>query len=542
MALRACYRCELLFEIDEEAGGASATCPQCGGPLEHYEPDEPEPPDESEVGAPTVIGEAAGVNPALLRTMSATNFPAQVREQILRGEVSIGAHEATLAPLMPVGGQASPVAAYPGAIPAPTPQSPPLQPFGQRSSTPSPEQSSPGSHAMQEQRAGRTRVLPVVGDPAQLAKLLDLPEPAPPPAAQTPTPAGPVPPPSVSAFGSPGAVAPAQIFGGVAPGPVDPSQVFAGQAPAQSALISSGYPAVPGGGRGQAKKGGAKPLVALLVIGLLGGGGFAAWKFLGDQPKPPEKPAASETPAEPKGWAAQIERMLLDAQGRLPILSGIAEAQAEGPFVAGGPEGFGTSVGPIHGMPRMEITNKGILDTDAQGAWVKPLTAALERGKVRPTEALGFAVDGGMKMEDLMRLVYAGAKHGHQNFNLLVARPEGSLGALPFKLKLGDDKLDPDTPVLVVRVGQIGFRVVVEKAGAVISQGDHQVPRKANQSLDFRGLSERVGELVGEHEGLKQVVIYSLPELKYADFTEVLAAIRGTGTTPRVGELLFGMP
>lgn len=79
MAYKACFACELLFEVDPGLGD-STRCPQCRGVLSDYDPDT----DELDARAAEAdLGQAATqANQAIVRTMSYKGLASAVREKI----------------------------------------------------------------------------------------------------------------------------------------------------------------------------------------------------------------------------------------------------------------------------------------------------------------------------------------------------------------------------------------------------------------------------------------------------------------------------
>ncbi|MEZ4434420.1 MAG: hypothetical protein R3F65_18615 [bacterium] len=79
MAYKACFACELLFEVDPGLGD-STRCPQCRGVLSDYDPDV----DELDARAADAdLGQAATqANQAIVRTMSYKGLASAVREKI----------------------------------------------------------------------------------------------------------------------------------------------------------------------------------------------------------------------------------------------------------------------------------------------------------------------------------------------------------------------------------------------------------------------------------------------------------------------------
>ncbi|MCA9547046.1 MAG: hypothetical protein KC613_21740, partial [Myxococcales bacterium] len=69
MAYRACFQCELLFEVDAGDLAANLTCPQCGRPVEPYDPED----EELEAPEATVTvepGQLSELDPAIVKTMA----------------------------------------------------------------------------------------------------------------------------------------------------------------------------------------------------------------------------------------------------------------------------------------------------------------------------------------------------------------------------------------------------------------------------------------------------------------------------------------
>jgi hypothetical protein len=173
---------------------------------------------------------------------------------------------------------------------------------------------------------------------------------------------------------------------------------------------------------------------------------------------------------------------------------------------------------------------------------VEPFVAALDRDKVEPTLTLSFAVDVSMTTGDLLRLAYAGLKHGHQRFALVVARPEGTLGSLPFGLHPKGRPVALGETQVVVRIGQRGFLVTAEKDGEVVSTGERQVQRRANGDVDLKGLGERLAELLVDHADARRVLIHPLRDLPTGQLAEILTTIRGGDQSPRFPDMRLALP
>lgn len=510
MSYRACFDCELIFEVDDVPGVESMTCPQCGGGLEVYVPEAEE--------------LSADEEPHIAATAAVEGLSEAVAQNLLSREVLAEPVETEPDPTDGFN-EAEPTRAQ-AAADTPPPERKPLPEITHR------KRPRFGQTPQNQGRAtgGKTRVLQAVdnlvatGDQEALgiAPEAGVPEMAPtamlegalPPMPER----GPDPmlPPRSNNTGEHAVVAPTAPLGGHMSAPVT----------------------LPPPSRRKSRW----PLVVMALL-VLGGGGAGAWWFMGqpgvsDGNDTPDAQPDSAPPAA-LSWTARIEKQVEDGQAGLAVVSGLPAVEEGGPFVAGGPEGVMTSEGPVTGMPTTRV-RKDILDTDADGQWVRPLVHTLQRAKSDAKQRFSLALDAKMPAGDVVRLAYAAFKYGHRDFGLVVARADGGLGAVPFKVARDSDAALPFQ--LQIRIGRTrGFNVTVRQNNKVVSEEPRLIDRNASGKLDMRALGDRLTQLAQDHPGVPTVVIHPQPDMTLATLVQVIATVRGRGETPRFGELRLGV-
>jgi Ca-activated chloride channel family protein len=189
-------------------------------------------------------------------------------------------------------------------------------------------------------------------------------QPAPPPAVVWPT----EPPAAASQpAAAPQQTYPYQAFPAV---PVDPPEVAPAAAPAEA----------PPPRRGRGKKTALLALAVILVLALLGGGGFVGWKFVNSDDKD-DKPS---TAADGCGSATKLR--LIAAPDLVPVLENAVKATAPTPSDAKCPVVSVTAQEPAETVANKEQAQK-------YDGWVPSSTVWLRRGAA---DKLGFAGTGPM--------------------------------------------------------------------------------------------------------------------------------------------------
>ncbi len=530
MAYKACFNCELLFEVDAGASEATSVCPECGGPLEDYEPepDELEGVDLFEEQAPTRMPEDASI----VATLAFDGLADKVREKL-----TARASEQRARPTLESADRPVPVA---------VPEAAPIQPPAAGPSFP-------------RAGGGATRVLDLEAETGAdlMQKTRALEVPVPPPA---PAPA-PAPAPGPPAEGDSGRL-PRRRFGEIGGGESDlarrtrveqigdlpppgprpvavppaarpaspPRRPPAPAAPRAAPIDEAGRPTLHaddfprrrGAGRGRAAA------IVLGVFVVVGGLAFGAWRLLRSDDEPAAAAVDAGAPAAP-AWDVALRQQLQDGQATLPVLEG-ASPLAQTPYVAGGPEGLASSEGVVPGMPSTTVPDS-LVDADDDGEWVRALRRSLERGGLDRSQPLAFALHGKVRAATMRRMAYAGYKAGFRTFALGVAAPDGALGSLGFSLHPRSTPL-PTTGAVVVRVGRIGFHVTVKDAqGEVVSEGAPNVPR-VEGGLDLDGLTARLAALRAAHPDAQAVVLHPNDEMTLDELAPVLARLHGAGGGP----------
>ena len=268
--------------------------------------------------------------------------------------------------------------------------------------------------------------------------------------------------------------------------------------------------------------------IGLIVVGALGALGAAVtaivWVVNGDVSKDPA-PAA---PAEPRvlSWSERLEQVLDESGIALPVVRG-SKPLSESPYVAGGPDGLTTSMGPVPGLPSV-LVPPPLVQSDKVGKWVGPLKSSLGRVAKGPKSLLLLAIDGSTRTEVVSQFAYSGHKAGIRRFGLVVGRQEeNAKGHLPVTLKLPGSPL-PANGAVVVRVGKLGFHVTVQSAdGASVSKGDPIVPRRVGtHQLDMKGLGDRLVALARDFPSVSYVVLYARSDLPVDTLAALISRIR----------------
>jgi hypothetical protein len=504
LSYRACFDCELIFEVDDAPGVESMVCPQCEQLLEAYQP-------EAEELSVEQAAEAAADDGAIAATMAFDGLSDAVQSRI---DNEIQRPEPTPAP--PAVPSETPTGEHQAVAVAPVERKPfpeathrPRPRFGQSPTTGNGSGSGSGRAG-----GGKTRVLEAVDDLAQLddAEALGIePELAP---------TVPVVP----------EMAPTAMLDVSLP-PMPPKGT--GEHPIVSRDPALNFPTMPPPSKPPRRTG----LWIALAVLVLGGGGAGAWFMLNGSTSPKPKPATqAPTKPVPQTWTARIEAQLDAGEAKLPVVSGLEPAEELGVFIAGGPEGLMTSVGPVTGLPATRVRSD-ILDSDVDGHWVRPLVQTLARAKADASEPFSMALDTNVTTKDLLRIAYGAFKHGHQSFNLLVGRTDGGLGALGFKLHF--NSYPEPAKAVVLRIGRTrGFHLTVQAEGKVISQEPRLLPRRdTDGKLDLRALSDRLDQLVTAHPGVGLIIVHPLPSMPLDKLAAVLTRIRGRGAQPRFTDL-----
>lgn len=570
VAYRACYHCELLFDVDDTTSAEAMPCPQCGQPLEAYQPPdenalESELYGEAEAQQSTLLGESvpAPVNPAIVATHAFDGLSQAVRDQLAARQASLSSEMA----------QARPTAQ----VPTPAPQGGPIGQVGPMGGGKGPNATrildiSANQAEIDAMVAGAEPELKPVAAADQRTMALDVsaadlgPPPAAPPAVtatgtasrfDTPAKASgrhtrieglpiadaPIGPsaPVVSPVETPPPVArvepppPLQPIGGpptrstVAP----PAQGDARRTSAMPAVKVGGpTPAGPsgavsaGGASASRRSGGKAPLVIALSVVVLGGGAAAAY-FLTRGGSPAVAPgeatgaggavasaASSAKPADPLAAA------LGDAQAELPAATG-GEPLDEGvAFLVGGPEGLSTSFGGVPGLPSLTLPEPQI-DRDSGGEWVKPLEALLKGNRGPDQSRLDLALDEGADARTAVRITYSAHRAGFREFGLVVDREGKGRVALPFSLQPAGGTL-PASGAMVISVGSISVKVDAQDANGTQLSDGVAVPHKDGTKPDLDGVVARIEAILSAQPGVKRALVYPNPEMTIGQLAGVV--------------------
>lgn len=491
MSYKACFECELVFEVD----AATATCPECARPLEDYEPEQDELVEDSlsdgfDDAPPTQALAAVSGSLRPTATLDAAAVAVARAGLVSSGEAGQDKTRMLQIPdgLAAVGVGRNPALESTEALKIDEVVRP-LPPLVSRK--PKDRRSVFGQTGPDAGDAAprHTRVVSADGaaPPARRAR----PESAP---AATPSPRGPrTPRPTASR------PAAAEEMG----------------RPTVSVMPRRSGPSIgllAGAGAG--------------LLALVGGLYFAFSG--GETPAPAEQDAAIVAPK--LDWSATLAKQLEGAESYLPVLGDVPRVQ-DGAYIAGGPEGFASSFGNIVGLPSTKIAD-GVIDHDRDGEWVRPLRAALERSTAGRDAPLGLAFDAKMPARDFLRLAVAAERAGRNRLLLLVGREagQGEIGGIPFGAWRASSRLPPEG-VVIARIGQLGFHVTVKDgSGQVISLGPNMIVRR-RKALDYDALGKRLRALRDAHPGVEMIIVYPNPETPLEQLATVLAtaAFRGDG-------------
>ncbi|MCA9540427.1 MAG: hypothetical protein KC620_16120, partial [Myxococcales bacterium] len=294
----------------------------------------------------------------------------------------------------------------------------------------------------------------------------------------------------------------------------------------------------------QKKKGGGAMVAVIIVVAVLalGGGGFAAWWFLLRGPaEAPQTPTTEvEAPPVELSFAEKLGKQIEDGQARLPRVPG-AEALAEATWVAGGPEGMATSLGPVTGMPSTLIRDNTV-ESDDDGEWVTAMRLRLSEGSPGADSMLLIGVPADVTARDFLRMANAGRMAGHGRFGLVVekAEAEGERGMIPFWLHPRTANL-PESGAVLVRIGRIGLHVSAQNgAGEVVSEGEPSLPRQGAQ-LDLDALGKRLAELKAAHPDIKRVIVFPIGDMELTALAGLMAQVHAGADGARFDELAIAL-
>lgn len=526
MPYKACYQCELLFEVDQAVG--EMNCTECGSALVDYTPDEAELDqlyEETAEGETLMLAAdqvASSVSSGVVATMAIEGLAAK-----LRAAAEAGAGPDALLPLRePESPRTQPMALEPtpiGAASDPSPRAVKPVPVSPTPVNPSPRGVEPVSVDMPV-KGRATKMLDVSNlDPEEWGA-----KPAPGPALPQSTPQPVNPRPVTPRPGTPRPATP-RAMTPVASRPVTPG-------------VSLAHPPTPSGGiqpagarRKKKKKGKAGLLIAIVVLLGAGGGGFAAWYFTKDSGGSPS-PASTPSAAPKLSFEDALAARLSDAAVRVPTVPK-AGALKEMPYLAAGMEGLIFSAGQVPGLASARLTDSVLSSRDGR-SFVGPVEAAVKRAEVN---ALAFALDRKLTARDVLRFAYSAQIAGVKDLSLMVQGTDG-YGLARFGLQLGPPPAFPDG-VLVVRVGRLGFHVTVQDANkAVISAGEPSIGRRDDKSLDLKALGARLDELVAAHAGVRTGLVYPANDMTNEDLVAIIARLEHGNEGPRFPDVRIALP
>ncbi len=557
MAYQACYECEMVYEVDTDG----SACPQCNRPLEPYDyepeveapappapappapaPPAPAPPPPMEPPA-TVALDSANL-PPLPELGVATPGDAPRKSTLLGPPKPVPQPFAGDAPgaidlhHSPVTGNTDPMPApniprAPEEAPAELPRTmalspgdlPELGPIGVASSA-APEVDPGGDMP-------RTMAL----SPDQLA---DLPPMGEMPPLGSGEPDGPRRTMAIDA----GALAAASE--GLTPQPPVPS------APSQEVPVIAERAAIPTGTteRHMAKLSTIKPrsrksskkskvgLIVVISLLVLGGVGAAVYFFVFADGAKKTAPVVEAPPPAPPTWDERLETQIADGQAVLPSVKGGARL-TEGVFVAGGLEGFSTSLGPVTGMASTKVRPDHI-KTDDNGTWLPALRSVLARHPGAATDVLSFAIDGGINAQHLVYMANSGARAGFKRCALVALRAggDGELSSLPFLC----EGAIPAQGAVVYRVGKLNDYVAVkDQAKETLSEGVPQLARNEDGKPNFDAITARLKALKGAHSTVDRVILYPNELMTGAQLAELVARIQTGPKAARYEKVALGL-
>ena len=538
MPYKACYNCELLFEVDSAA--AEMSCTECGDALVDYAPDASELEqlhDEAAEGETIMLAAdqvASPVSSGVVATMAIEGLAAKLRAAAEQGQ---GADA-----ILPARRVEPPMMSQPKTEPLritdPSPRSvQPVQaqPVQAQPVHAQPAQAKPIGGAADNRptfESGQSRATKMLDvsalDPAewgaQDAPGPDLPAPAlPGPALPGPALPGPALP-AMEPINTPSMQHPSRVQSGQ----MQPIGQTPRGVPAQAGFATR---------RQKKKKGKAGLLIAIVVFIGAAGGGVAAWyltKDKGSQPQPASVPSA----APPQTFDGTLTQTLKDASVRLPKVSH-AEALPEIPYLVGGMEGLVFSAGQVPGLASARLTSS-VIGTEDGHEFVRPVRAAFERVGLS-NGSMGFAFDRKLAARDVLRFALSAQLAGAGTTGFVVVQGEG-FGRVNFSLQIGALGEIPDG-VLVVRVGKLGFHVTVkDAAGTVISAGEPSIGLRDDRGLDLNALGARLDELVNAHAAVRTGVVYPSAEMPHEDLVAIIARLVRGAEGPRFPDVRIALP
>jgi len=275
------------------------------------------------------------------------------------------------------------------------------------------------------------------------------------------------------------------------------------------------------------RKGNSKAaLIIVISLLVLGSVGAAVYFFVFADGARRKSAPVVQTPSPPVvlSWEARLEKQVADGQAVLPSVKGGARL-VEGVFVAGGPEGFSTSLGTVTGMASTKIRSDQA-KTDKQGAWMPALRATLGRNEgTSDTDVLSLAIHGEVKAEHLVQMANSGHRAGFKAFALVVERAgsEGQLSALPFFA----GKSVPDQGAVIFRVGKLSDYIAVkDQQNQILSAGTPQIPRTEDGKPNFEAIAHRLAELKSAHGTVDLVVVYPNEKMTTTELARLVARIQ----------------
>jgi len=529
VAYQACYDCETVYEVDADG----SACPQCGRPLEPYDY-EPEPEPEP-VPAPEPV--VAAPEPPATVALDVSSLPPlpdaghSVPDNGPRKSTLLGPPKPVAQPFTgdalgaidlhhdPVTGNTDPMPAPniprpEDAAPAELPRTmalspgdlPDLGPIGVNS-------------AKAEDELPRTMAL----SPDQMDNL--------PPLGAVPSTG------TQEAEGSRrtkaiDARALAEASEGLAPPPADSGHGH-GEAPviAARAAIPTGmterHMAKLSTIKPRSRKGDKKSRLVVIIslISLILVGASAAVYFLVFADSQDKSEEVTEAPPPPPPtWDERLEAQLVEGRAVLPSVKGGARL-IEGVFVAGGPDGLSTSLGPITGMASTKIRPNHV-KTDDKGSWLPALRAVLARHEgTGSADVLSFAIDGKVNAQHLVYMANSGARARFKRCALVTKRTgsEGELSSLPFVC----DGAVPAQGAVIYRVGKLSDYIAVkDPAGETLSEGVPQVARTEDGKPNFEVIMKRLADLRAAHPTVDRVILYPNELMTSTALAELVARIQ----------------
>lgn len=574
MAYRACYHCELLFDVDDTTSGGMP-CPQCGQPLEPYTPPDEQAleselyGEEVEAQQSTLLGEAvpAPVNPAIVATHAFDGLSSAVREQLAARQASLSSEMAqarptaqvpTPAPLMDqlpggkgpnatrildISGNQSVIEAMvadvnPPVLDEPEPQRTMAIDTSGSALSPTASQEARFGNAPAKASGRHTRIEGIaildVPAPAPTFSPVDTPPPVKRP--EAPPPLEPIAQPAPRTTQPPprSTQPPPRATGDIRRTANMPAVGVSQPTPAP---VSSAARAPAGGG---SKKG---LIIGVVAVLLLGGGGTAAYLLTRDRGG---VAPAVDTPAEPSGAPGsaaaeatgdKLAAALGDAQAELPRAKGGDAIMSDAPFLVGGPEGLSTSFGGVPGLPSLTLPEPQI-DRDAGGEWVKPLKSMLEGNLGANPGRLVMALDYRADARTAIRLVYSAHKAGFRQFGLGVDRAPDGRASLAFTLQPSGVPL-PTGGAMIISVGSISVKVDAQDANGTVLSDGVAVPHKdaGGTRPDLDGVVARIQTILAAQPTVKRALIYPNPEMTMEQLASVVDRVSSLNGKPLFSEV-----